>query len=160
MAEWFRQGPAKPCTRVRFPASPLFCGPLPLLVFEGNDVSFNLPLIVTNAYSAASRNPVKDLFRNSVGAVLSLNHHSDTKVDDFFYQGQAAQNESDANNFYQQGTSYLQENAFIGSLANIYYSVFATPKLKGVGVLPIDGAKLQRVVSNWGIDWTGVYLQS
>ena len=38
--------------------------------------------------------------------------------------------------------------------------VFATPKLKGVGVLPIDGAKLQRVVSNWGIDWTGVYLQS
>ena len=133
---------------------------LPLLVFEGNDVSFNLPLIVTNAYSAASRNPVKDLFRNSVGAVLSLNHHSDTKVDDFFYQGQAAQNESDAKNFYQQGTSYLQENAFIGSLANIYYSVFATPKLKGVGVLPIDGAKLQRVVSNWGIDWTGVYLQS
>jgi len=73
---------------------------LPLLVFEGNDVSFNLPLIVTNAYSAASRNPVKDLFHNSLGAVLSLNHHSDTKVDDFFYQGQAAQNESDANNFY------------------------------------------------------------
>ncbi len=23
VAEWFRQGPAKPCTRVRFPASPL-----------------------------------------------------------------------------------------------------------------------------------------
>ena len=133
---------------------------IPLLLFEGNDVSFNLPFIVTNAYSAASRNPVKALFQNNVGAVLGLTHHADTKVDELFYQGQAAANDADAKNIYSEGAAYLQENAFIGSLANIYYSVFASPKLQGIGDLALDDSKTQRVVSNWGIDWTGVYLQS
>ena len=132
---------------------------LPLLVFEGNDVSFNLPFIVTNAYSSTSRNPVKALFQTNVGAVLGLTHHADSKVDDFFYQGQAAMSQTDAKNYYSQGTSYLQENAFLGSIANIYYSIFTSPKLKGVGDLTIDSGKSQRVVTNWGIDWTGVYLQ-
>jgi hypothetical protein len=88
-----------------------------------------------------------------------LTHHADTKVDDFFYQGQAAKNQTDAKAFFSEGTSYLQENAFVGSLANIYYSIFTSPKLKGIGNLTIDNGKRQRVVTNWGIDWTGVYLQ-
>lgn len=132
---------------------------MPLLLFEGNDVSFNLPFVVTNAYSSSSRNPVKALFQNNIGAILGLTHHSDTKVDNLFYQGQAAANDADAKNIYSEGTAYLQKNAVIGALANIYYSVFTSPKLKGIGDLVLDDGKQQRVVSNWGIDWTGVYLQ-
>ena len=130
---------------------------IPLLLFEGNDVAFNLPFIVTNAYPAASTNPVKALFQTSVGAVLSLTHHSDQTVDSLFYAGQAASSKSLAKAKYAIATAYLQENSFIGSLVDVYYSVFTTKKLGGIGTLQIEKGKTQRAVTNWGIDWTGVY---
>jgi glutathione transport system substrate-binding protein len=133
---------------------------IPLLLFEGNDVAFNLPFIVTNAYPATSTNPVKGLFQTSVGAVLSLTHHSDTTVDTLFYAGQAADSKSLAKAKYALATEYLQDNAFIGALVDVYYSVFTTKKLGGVGTLQIEKGKTQRAVTNWGIDWTGVYKTS
>ena len=133
---------------------------IPLLLFEGNDVAFNLPFVVTNAFPATSTNPVKGLFQTSVGAVLSLNHHADTGVDTLFYAGQAAKTRALAKVKYAAATAYLQNNAFMGSLAHVYYSVFTTKKLGGVGTLQIEKGKTQRSVTNWGIDWTGVYKTS
>ena len=131
---------------------------IPLLLFEGNDVSFNLPFILTNAYPSTSTNPVKPLFQNSVGAVLGLNHHADTQVDEFFYKGQAATTPIEAKARYADGTAYIQKNSIMGSLAHVYYSVFASPSLGGIGKLSIEPGRTQRVVTNWGVDWTGVYI--
>ena len=133
---------------------------IPLLLFEGNDVAFNLPFIVTNAYPATSTNPVKGLFQTSVGAVLNLSHHADKTVDTLFYAGQAANTKTLAKAKYALATQYLQENAFIGALVDVYYSVFTTKKLGGIGTLQIEKGKTQRAVTNWGIDWTGVYKTS
>ena len=133
---------------------------LPLLLFEGNDVAFNLPFVVTNAFPATSTSPVKALFQTSLGAVLSLNHHADTAVDTLFYAGQAAPTRALAKVKFAAATAYLQENAFMGSLAHVYYSVFTTKKLGGIGTLQIEKGKTQRAVTNWGIDWTGVFKVS
>lgn len=133
---------------------------IPLLLFEGNDVAFNLPFVVTNAFPANSTSPVRALFQTSVGAVLGLNHHSDTAVDALFYAGQAATSKSVAKAKFAAATAYLQNNAHMGSLAHVYYSVFTTKKLGGVGTLQIEKGKTQRAVTNWGIDWTGVYKNS
>jgi hypothetical protein len=128
-----------------------------LTLFEGDDAAFNVPFILSNAYPKNSVNPVQGLFRSSLGKVLGLNHHSDTTVDEFFYQGQAATDEDDAKQSYRAGTAYLQENSFMGALAAHYYSLFTTESLEGVGELPLPNNSTQRVVTNWGIDWTGVY---
>jgi ABC-type transport system substrate-binding protein len=130
---------------------------IPILLFEGTDVTFNLPFVVTNAFPATSTSPVKALFQNSVGVVLSLNHHKDTAVDTIFYAGQAAQTRTGAKVKYKEGTTYLQTNGFMGSINHIYYSVFTTKKLAGIGSLQLVKGKTQRVVTNFGIDWTGVY---
>jgi len=130
---------------------------IPILLFEGTDVTFNLPFVVTNAFPATSTSPVKALFQNSVGVVLSLNHHSDTAVDTIFYAGQAAQTRTGAKVKYKEGTTYLQTNGFMGSINHIYYSLFTTKKLAGIGSLQLVKGKTQRVVTNFGIDWTGVY---
>ena len=130
---------------------------IPILLFEGTDVTFNLPFVVTNAFPATSTSPVKALFQNSVGVVLSLNHHSDTVVDTIFYAGQAAQTRTGAKVKYKEGTTYLQTNGFMGSINHIYYSLFTTKKLAGIGSLQLVKGKTQRVVTNFGIDWTGVY---
>ncbi|MEI6199760.1 MAG: ABC transporter substrate-binding protein [Actinomycetota bacterium] len=130
---------------------------LPILLFEGTDVTFNLPFIVTNAFPATSTSPVKPLFQNSVGVVLGLNHHSDTNVDTLFYAGEAAQTRAAAKLKYAEGTSYLQINGFMGNVTHVYYTLFTTKKLAGIGTLQLVKGKTQRVVTNWGIDWTGVY---
>ena len=130
-----------------------------ILLFEGTDTTFNLPFVITNAFPATSTSPVKALFQTSVGVVLGLNHHSDTNVDALFYAGEAAQSRAGAKTKYAEGTAYLQTNGFMGNVTHTYYSLFTTKKLAGIGKLQLVKGKTQRVVTNWGIDWTGVYLQ-
>jgi ABC-type transport system substrate-binding protein len=126
-------------------------------LLEGEDAAFNTAFLVTNAYSETSTNPVQALFKNSLGPVLGLNHHSDTAIDKFFYDGQAAKDATAARNSYQAGTEYLQANAVMGSLYNFYYALFTTKSIGGVGSLRLPDGSPQRQVTNWGIDWTGVY---
>jgi len=45
----------------------------------------------------------------------------------------------------------------MGSINHIYYSVITTKKFGGIGSLQFFKGKTQRVVTNFGIDWTGVY---
>jgi ABC-type transport system substrate-binding protein len=131
-----------------------------LTLFEGDDAAFNVPFILSNAYPKNSVNPVSPLFRNSLGKVLGLNHHSDAGVDDFFFNGQAASNIEDALASFRDGTSYLQNNAFMGSLVAHYYSLFTTKNLDGIGKLRLPDDSTQRIVTNWGIDWTAVYKKN
>jgi hypothetical protein len=128
-----------------------------LTLFEGNDAAFNVPFVLSNAYPSNSNNPVKPLFQMSLGKVLGLNHHSDTEVDQFFYRGQAATTDDEAQQSFQEGTAYLQRNAFMGALAAHYYSLFTTKKLDGIGTLLLPDTSIQRLVTNWGVDWTGIY---
>jgi ABC-type transport system substrate-binding protein len=131
-----------------------------LTLFEGNDAAFNVPFVLSNAYPKDSMNPVKALFGKSLGQVLGLNHHSDTAVDDFFFAGQEASTDDEARKHFQDGTEYLQMNAYMGALTSHYYSLFTTKKLAGVGELRLPDESVQRVVTNWGIDWTGVYQKN
>jgi ABC-type transport system substrate-binding protein len=128
-----------------------------LTLFEGNDVAFNVPFIASNAFPEDSTNPVHPLFQSTLGHVLSLNHHHDVAVDEYFYRGQATADRDAARSHYRNGTAYLQRNAFMGAIASHYYSMFTTKKIAGVGKLKFPNGKTQRVVTNWGIDWTGVY---
>ena len=133
---------------------------LVLLLFEGNDVAFNLPFIVTNSFPGNSTNPIHPLFQNNVGVVLGLNHISDTTVDTYFYDGEASNNNATAKSNYKAGTAYIQQHAIMGSITHTYYTVFTTKKMAGIGTLQIVKGKTQRVVTNWGIDWTGVWKKN
>jgi ABC-type transport system substrate-binding protein len=126
-----------------------------LLLFEGSDVTFNMPFIQANAFTPTSA--LTSLFVNSLGTLLNLNHHADPAVDKFFTDGQAAATKAGAKAQYQAGTAYLQANGYMTSIQNIYYSMFTSKKLGGIGKLQLEEGKTQRVMTNWGIDWTGVY---
>lgn len=128
-----------------------------ITLLEGQDVAYNVPFLVTNAYAETSTNPVRALFKTSLGPVLGLNHHNDTAIDQYFYNGQAAANANAAKSQLRAGTAYLQKNAIMGSVYHFYYSLFTTKKLAGIGTLTLPNGKTQRGVTNWGIDWTGVY---
>jgi ABC-type transport system substrate-binding protein len=129
-----------------------------ILLFEGTDVSFNMPFALTNAYPAGATT-MGSTWRSNIGNVLGLNHHSDTAIDDLFYAGQAAANKSVAKIKFQEATARLQSEGVMGAISNNYYTFFTnnTKGLAGIGALQLVKGKTQRVVTNWGIDWTGVY---
>jgi ABC-type transport system substrate-binding protein len=126
-----------------------------IVLFEGTDVAFNLPFVLSNAWPSTTKNPTAN-FRGTLGTLLGLNHHTDTKVDELFYAGQAATTKAAAKAKYAEGTAYLQANGFMTSIQEQYYTIFVSKKLQGVGKLQISKGKTQRISTNWGIDWTGV----
>ena len=128
---------------------------LPILLFEGTDVAFNLPFIVSNTYSGRT-DRLAAAFSPALGTLLNLNHHKDAALDKIFFDGQAAQSKAGAKAKFQEGTAYLQANNFMTSIQHGYYTMFTSKKLVGIGKLSIEKGKTQRTVTNWGIDWTGV----
>ena len=132
-----------------------------ILLFEGTDVSFNLPFALTNAYPAGATT-MGSTWRSNIGNVLGLNHHSDTALDDLFYAGQAAANKAVAKIKFQEATTRLQSEGVMGAISNNYYTFFTNNSkgLAGIGKLQLVKGKTQRLVTNWGIDWTGVYKKA
>jgi ABC-type transport system substrate-binding protein len=127
-----------------------------ILLFEGTDVSFNLPFVLTNAYAGSTS--TANIFAGTIGSVLGLNKHSDTNVNRIFQQGQASPNKKSAALKYQEGTAYLQTEGIMGSVQHFYYTMFINSKngLTNVGKVQLEKGKTQRLMTNWGIDWTGV----
>lgn len=140
-----------------------------ILLMEGTDVSFNLPFLVTNSFPTGFTGNTA-YFKGLLGSILSLTRHSDTKVDELLYTAAALPNGATGNGgtaaekkavkaAYAAATEYIQSEHLVTSVAHGYYNLFAKKSVKNVGKLKGPSGKTQRVVTNWGIDWTGVYLQ-
>ena len=129
---------------------------LPLLLLEGTDVSFNVPFLVTNTFASNSTNPTRVLSRN-FGSLLNLTRHTDTVVDRYLFGGQAASTAAAAQIRYRKATQRIQSEALIVPTVRQYYTLFLSPSLRGVGQVQLQRGKTQRIVTNWGIDWTGVW---
>ena len=128
-----------------------------ILLFEGTDVTFNLPFVLTNGFAKDSKSPLAGVFRTSIGSILGLNHHSDATVDAAFFAGEAAQSKALAITKFKEGTAILQKNSMMGATFYFSYELFAGKSLGGIGKTPIELKKTQRLMTNWGIDWAGVY---
>lgn len=140
-----------------------------ILLMEGTDVSFNLPFLVTNSFAPGFTGSTA-YFKGLLGSILNLPRHTDTKVDDLLYAAQALPNGASGNGgtaaekkavkaAYKAATEYIQEQTLITQIGTGYYNMFTTKKVRGIGKLKGPSGKTQRIVTNWGIDWTGVYLQ-
>ena len=111
------------------------------------------------------------LFAGSVGTVLGLNHHTDVKVDELFYAAEAEADPVLAKAKFAAATAYLQASGTMTSLVHGYYNMFYNKAkgLQGFGELTLPnttdtaaglsstGTTKQRLISNWGVDWTGVH---
>ena len=137
-----------------------------ILLFEGTDVSFNLPFVLSNAYASygtdgkatTSANVAGKLLKGSVGSILNLNKSVDADTDKLLFAGQAAGSKRAAAVQYQSAVARLQSEGVMGSIVHFYYSMFLSKKggLTNIGKVKIEAGKTQRIVTNWGIDWSGV----
>lgn len=143
-------------------------------LFEGTDVTFNAPFILTDSWLPALKPGTTNcpaslkldcagggtatLLRGALGSLLQLNKHADTTVDQAIYDGQAATTKLGASTKFQEATARLQSEGIMGSVSHFYVDIFVNRKngLTNIGKTKLPGGKTPRVITNYGFDWSGV----
>jgi hypothetical protein len=131
-----------------------------ILLLEGTDVSFNMPFLLSSAIETGAQAAT---WASTVGTVLSLNHPTAANAktsDDALKAGEAATTPAVAKLKYQEAIAFLQTEGYMGAIQRQYYTFFANNKsgiAASIGKLQLVKGKTQRIVTNWGIDWTGVH---
>jgi ABC-type transport system substrate-binding protein len=152
-----------------------------ITLFEGTDVSFNLPFVLTNAYSQGTGTGTTKFYGSELittgaanlttpghpansaatraavyaglGTVLGLNHHKDATIDDCFFAQQAKADVTTVD--YASCTQKLIDANTMTSITHFYYTMFFSKKgkLSGYGTSTLPGGEVRRGMSNYGIDW-------
>jgi ABC-type transport system substrate-binding protein len=145
-----------------------------ITLFEGTDVSFNLPFVLSSAFSQGTSGAkygdvfgdtsiknttawavnARTLVYKGLGTVLGLNHHKDLAIDQCFFDEQATTGVKD----FSKCTALLQKNNVMTSSTHFYYTMFFSKKgkLSGYGTITNPDGSLRRQMSNYGIDWAAV----
>ena len=139
---------------------------LPLLLMEGTSTGFIVPFVVsdtsggnpTHFLGVTSRlSPALAGLRSLYG-ILNLSAFKDEVSEQLIFAGRAEQNPAKKKKLYQQGMQRLQEEAHMTNVAFTQYSL-TYKKLGGIGKLGLASGGQRRLMTNFGIDWTGVYLE-
>ena len=128
-----------------------------ITVLEGADTTFSVPFLSVNAFTnvpASATNAVPAIFGSTLGGLLSLSHHKEVGVDAAFKAGQASGKKAD----FVAATKIIQEKTLTVPMGSFAYSFIANNKVANVGKLRLPSGGVRRTVTNFGIDFAGIWL--
>ena len=130
---------------------------LPLLLMEGTGTAFALPFLVSdmsggNPKALLNVSPATKILHG----ILNISSFKDTVSENLLFAARAEPNMAKKKKLYQQATAQIQAEAHVTNIAMLAYSL-SYKNLGGVGELPLAAGGPRRLVTNFGIDWTGVW---
>jgi ABC-type transport system substrate-binding protein len=129
-----------------------------ITTLEGADTTFSTPFLSVNAYSQISSTgknaAIKGIFGSGLGQLLGLSKHSEVGVDAAFKAGQASGSKAD----FVKATQIIQDKTLTVPMGSFAYSFIASTKLGNVGKAKLPSGGVRRAVTNFGIDFAGVWL--
>ncbi|MDA2999817.1 MAG: ABC transporter substrate-binding protein, partial [Actinomycetota bacterium] len=128
-----------------------------LLLMEGTGTAFIHPFLTTdtsggNQAHILRRTPLAILY-----GILNLSAHSDTVLDEMFWKAKAEPNPAKRKALYAKVTERIQSEAHIANLQYQKYALAYRTNVKGVGELGLTAGGKRKLMTNFGIDFTGVY---
>ncbi|TRZ79159.1 MAG: hypothetical protein D4R92_05340 [Actinobacteria bacterium] len=138
---------------------------LPLLLMEGTGTGFIVPFVVSDM-SGGNPNHFITQIAKAVPAlkglpiyfgILNISSFKDTVSENLLFAARAEPNMAKKKKLYQQATQQLQEEVHMTNISMTAYSL-TYKNLGGVGELPLAAGGPRRLMTNFGIDWTGVWL--
>jgi peptide/nickel transport system substrate-binding protein len=129
----------------------------PLLLMEGTGTGFVLPFLVSDMSGGNPRallnvSPATKILH----AILNISSFKDTVSENLLFAARAEPNMAKKKKLYQQATEQLQNEARVTNIGMTAYSL-SYKNLGGIGELPLAAGGPRRLVTNFGIDWTGVW---
>lgn len=129
-----------------------------ITALEGADTTFSVPFLSVNAYSQISSTgtnaAIKGIFASSLGGLLGLSHHTEVGIDAAFKAGQASGKKAD----FVKATNIIQSKTLTVPMGSFAYSFIASTKLANIGKARLPSGGVRRTVTNFGIDFAGVWL--
>ena len=124
---------------------------------EGTGTAFILPFLVSDT---SGGNP-KALLNVSPAtkilySILNISSFKDTVSESLLFAARAEPNMAKKKALYKQATEQIQNEAHVTNISMLAYSL-SYKNLGGVGELPLAAGGPRRLVTNFGIDWTGVW---
>jgi len=136
----------------------------PLLLMEGTGTGFILPFLVSDM-SGGNPNHFITQIAAKVPAlkglpvyfgILNISSFKDTVSENLLFAARGESNLAKKKALYKQATEQIQNEARVTNIAMTAYSL-SYKNLGGVGELPLAAGGPRRLVTNFGIDWTGVW---
>lgn len=132
---------------------------LTLPVLEGTNAGYVLPFLVSdtsggNPDHVLVKTPLRVLF-----GIMNLSAFNDPTTDQLLFAGRAESNLTKKKALFKRATQTLQTEARLTNISFTARAVVHSKKLKGIGELGLVSGGARRLVTNVGIDLTGVWLE-
>ena len=137
---------------------------LPLLLMEGTGTAFALPFLVSDTSGGNPTHFLRGAARISPAlaglqifySILNLSSFKDEVSENLLFAARAEPNKAKSKKLYMQATERLQKEAHLTNIAHTQYQLTYN-KLGGVGKLGLAAGGQRLLMTNFGIDWTGVW---
>ena len=137
---------------------------VPLTLMEGTGTAFIVPFIVSDTSGGNPTHFLRGAARLSPAlaglqvfyGILNISSFKDEVSEKLLFAARAEPNKVKAKKLYMQATEQLQKEARMTNI-NFTQYVLTYNKLGGVGTLGLAAGGPRRLVTNFGIDWTGVW---
>lgn len=131
-----------------------------LLLNEAKGAGFVMPFWVSDNFGPGSPNPLTKIPTLApLGKILNLSKTNDPALDAALF---AARGEGDAAKkaaLYKSATKIVQENGYSTAVATTEYDMVVNKKLKGIDGLPLLSGGKAKSMANYGMNFTGVYIE-
>ncbi len=128
-----------------------------LLLLEGTGTGFIFPFIVSDT---SGGNPKWVLLKTPLSVyswILNLSAFKDEVSENLLTAARAEANPAKKKALYNKATLQLQQQAHLTNLVYLQYALSFGKKVQGVGQLGLAAGGERRLITNFGIDWTGVW---
>ncbi|NDE70136.1 MAG: ABC transporter substrate-binding protein [Actinobacteria bacterium] len=137
---------------------------LPLLLMEGTGTAFSLPFLVSDTSGGNPTHFLRGAAKLSPAlaglqifySILNISSFKDEVSENLLFAARAEPNAAKAKKLYMQATEQLQKEAHVANISFLQYTL-SYNKLGGVGELGLAAGGPRRLITNFGIDWTGVW---
>ncbi|MHB1130187.1 MAG: ABC transporter substrate-binding protein [Ilumatobacteraceae bacterium] len=141
-------------------AFPMTYQAMALLLNEAKGSGFVMPFWVSDNFGPGSPNPIAKIPSLSfLGKILNLSKTNDAALDAALFGARGTANPAKKAALYKKATQIAQENAYSINLGTIEYDVYVNKKLRGYEGLPLVSGGKGKAGANYGINYTGVYIQ-
>ena len=137
---------------------------LPLLLMEGTGTAFALPFIVSDTSGGNPTHFLRGAAKLSPAlaglqifySILNLSSFKDEVSENLLFEARGESNKAKAKKLYMQATEQLQKEGHLTNIAFTQYQLTYN-NLGGVGKLGLAAGGQRKLLTNFGIDWTGVW---
>jgi ABC-type transport system substrate-binding protein len=131
-----------------------------LLLMEGTGTSFIFPFIVDDT---SGGNPNWIWAKTSASYlkfILNLSAFSDPISQNLLVQARGTSNLTKQAALYKKATLQIQQQAHVANIVFQQYALTYGKKVQGIGELGLVAGGERRLMTNFGVDWTGVWKTS